>query len=324
MMLRRALLVLLIICLGCSAQAPPSAKAPNSAQALPGDLVQTVERQVRAHYSLPPDVKLIIGALRASEFPNYDALTITFDSADKKQGYEFLLSHDHKTLVRLTKLDLTQDPYSEVMKKIDVSGRPTRGNKDAKVVVVNYDDFECPFCSHMHSTLFPEIFKEYGDRVLIIYKDYPLEEIHPWAIHAAVDANCLGSQAGDAYWDYADYLHGNQRSVSAIKGRDGQNAELDRLAIGQGQRHKLDMTKLQACVKAQDEKAVRASMNEGEAVGVNATPTLYVNGQKLDGAVPANEVRVALDRALKDAGVAPPAHQAANGDAKNPPAGPSK
>jgi len=211
------------------------------------------------------------------------------------------------------------------MKKIDVNGRPTRGNKDAKVTVVNYDDFECPFCSRMHETLFPGLFKEYGDRVLFIYKDYPLEEIHPWAVHAAVNANCLGAQNSDAYWDYADYLHGNQRSIGGEKGRDGQNAELDKLAILQAQKHNLDVAKLQACVKAQDEKAVRASMREGETVGVDATPVMFINGQKLDGAVPADDLRLALDQALKDAGVAPPEHKAAAAEAKTPPpAAPSK
>ena len=67
----------------------------------------------------------------------------------------------------MTKLDLSKDPYAEVMKKIDVSGRPTRGNSKAKVVAINYDDFECPFCSRMHQTLFPDLLKEYGDRVLV-------------------------------------------------------------------------------------------------------------------------------------------------------------
>ena len=296
MIVRRTFLVLLLICLGCSAQSPPS------------DIVRVVERHVRVQYSLPPDVKVIVGPLRSSEFANYDALTVTFASPRKKQDFEFLLSHDHKTLVRVTKLDLTSDPYAEIMKKIDVSGRPTRGNKDAKVTVVNYDDFECPFCSRMHETLFPGLFKEYGDRVLFIYKDYPLEEIHPWAVHAAVNANCLGAQSGDAYWDYADTLHGNQDAIKA-KGRDGWNAELDRLASAQGQRHNLDVPKLQACVKAQDEKAVRASMREGDTAGVDATPTMFVNGQKLDGAMPAEAVRLALDQALKDAGVAPPEHK---------------
>ena len=137
---------------------------------------------------------------------------------DKKQPYEFLLSRDHKTLLRMTKMDLTKDPYLETMNKIDVSGRPTRGNKDAKVVVVNFDDFECPFCSRMHATLFPEIFKEYGDRVLFIYKDYPLEEIHPWAVHAASTRTAWRAQSADAYWDYADYLHGNQQCGDRPKG----------------------------------------------------------------------------------------------------------
>jgi protein-disulfide isomerase len=190
------------------------------------------------------------------------------------------------------------------------------------VVVVNYDDFECPFCSRMHATLFPEIFKEYGDRILIIYKDYPLEEIHPWSVHAAIDANCLAAQSADAYWDYADYLHANQRAVSA-KGRDGENAELDRLAVLQGQTHKLDEPRLKACVKAQDDKEVRASLKEGDDLGVNATPAMFVNGQKLDGAQPIGEVRAMLDQALKDAGVAPPEHKPASADAK-PPAAPSK
>ena len=78
------------------------------------------------------------------------------------------------------------------------------------------------------------------------------------------------------------------------------------------EKHNLDVPKLQACLKAQDEKAVRASMREGDNLGVDATPTMFVNGQKLDGAVPAEDVRVALDQALKDAGVAPPEHKQLN------------
>ncbi len=92
----------------------------------------------------------------------------------------------------------------------------------------------------MHQTLFPELLKEYGDRVEFIYKDFPLLEMHPWAMHAAVDANCLAAQNGDAYWDFADYLHANQRDVSAAKDRDGQFAVLDRLTMEQGAKHKLD------------------------------------------------------------------------------------
>ena len=158
------------------------------------------------------------------------------------------------------------------------------------MVVVNYDDFQCPFCSRMHQTLFPEILKEYGDRVQFVYKDYPLAEIHPWAMHAAVDANCLAAQNGDAYWDLADYLHANQREISSEKRRDLQFAALDRLTTEQGQKHNLDQAKLQACIKAQNDDAIKASVHEGDSLGVSATPTIFVNGQEMDGAVPVGRI----------------------------------
>jgi protein-disulfide isomerase len=291
------LFILLLICLGCSAQSAPP------------DTVQKIERQVRFFYTIPPEVKVAVGPLRSSDFPNYNALTITFDNG-KKKDYEFLLSKDGNTLVRLTRMDLNKDPYVEIMNKIDVSGRPIRGNKNAKVTVVNYDDFECPFCSRMHQTLFPELLKEYGDRVQFIYKDYPLTEIHPWATRAAVNATCLADQNGEAYWDFADYIHGNQGEVNKEKQKDAQFSALDKITMIEAQKHNLDLVKLQSCIKAQDEKSVRASMREGDELGVSATPTLFVNGEKIDGAVPPDQLRDVLDRALQQAGVAAPAHSA--------------
>jgi protein-disulfide isomerase len=296
-LVQRSFLVLLLICLGCAAQSAPSA-----------DTSKAIERQVRAYYKLPPDVTVSIGPIHPSDFNNYDAVKLTFNRGTRKDEYDFLLSKDSKTLIKLTKLDLTKDPNAEVMKKMDVKGRPARGNKDAKVVVVNYDDFECPFCSRMHQTLFPEIFKEYGDRVLFIYKDYPLAEIHPWATHAAVDANCLAAQNNDAYWDFADYLHGNQNVVNGAQGHDSQLALIDRAALMQGQQRNLDLAKLQACIKGQDDSAIKASLHEGDSVGVSATPTLFVNGEEMDGALPIAELRAVLNRALTQAGVQPPVH----------------
>ena len=171
------------------------------------------------------------------------------------------------------------------------AGRPTRGAKSSKVVVVNFDDFECPFCSRMHQELFPEILKEYGDRITFVYKDYPLVEIHPWATHAAVDANCLAAQNADAYWDFADYIHANQHEVSNEKTPAARFDALDRLTMLQGQKHNVDTVKLQSCIKAQNDSAVKASMKEAEGIGVEATPTLFVNGEKIDGAVPPSELR---------------------------------
>src|SRR5215475_13456355 len=113
---RRSILVLLLICLGCSAQSAPP------------DVAVRVEHQVRKYYKIPAPIKIAIGPLKPSEFPNYQAVTISLDQGGGgKQDVDFLLSKDNKTLVRMTKLDVSQDPYADVMKKINVEGRPTRG-----------------------------------------------------------------------------------------------------------------------------------------------------------------------------------------------------
>jgi protein-disulfide isomerase len=297
-LIRRSLLVLVLVCLGCVAQSAPP------------DIARKIEHQVRAFYTIPPDVKVTVGAITPStEMPGYDAVAVNIDGGDGKQkDYKFLLSNDRATMLRVTKFDLTKDPFAEVMNKIDITGRPSRGAKSAKVIAVNFDDFECPFCSRMHQTLFPEIFKEYGDRVTFIYKDDPLTEIHPWALHAAVDANCLAAQNGDAYWDFADYIHANKREVDTEKTPTARFDAIDKITTLQGQKHNVDVVKLQSCVKAQNEDAVKASMKEAEGLGVNGTPALFINGQKIDGAVPISAVRTALDAALRDAGQPVPEH----------------
>jgi len=294
-LIRRSFLLLLVVCLGCVAQSASP------------DLTKKIERQIRSYYKMPPEVQVAIGAPSPStEFPNYDAVVVTVDSGGKKQDLTFLVSKDRSSLMRLTKFDLTKDPLVETMSKIDINGRPTRGAKASKVVLVNFDDFECPFCSRMHQTLFPEILKEYGDRVTFVYKDYPMLEIHPWAMHAAVDANCLAAQSADAYWDFADCIHANQHEVNSEKTPAARFEAIDRITTLQGQKHNVDLPKLQACMKAQDETAVMASRKDGDAVGVDATPEMFVNGEKLDGAQPISQVRAVLDRALKDANLPVP------------------
>ena len=299
-LIRRSFVLLLVVCLGCVAQSASP------------EMTQKIERQVRSYYKIPAEIHLLVGAPSPStEFPNYESVIVTVDNGGKKQDLTFLVSKDRSTMMRVTKFDLSKDPFAETMSKIDTSGRPTRGAKASKVVVVNFDDFQCPYCSRMHQTLFPEILKEYGDRVTFIYKDFPLVEIHPWAMHAAVDANCLAAQNGDAYWDFADYIHANQREVSNEKTPAARFEALDKLTMQQGQKHNLDVAKLQSCIKAQDENAVKASMKQAETVGVEATPTLFVSGAKMDGAQSVADMRAALDHALKDANLPVPEHPAA-------------
>lgn len=293
---RRFLMAALFLCLGCAAQA-------NSPE-----VNRQIERQVRVYLSdrISPSVNIAVGARTPNpDFPGYDNVAVTLSQGDRKQNVDFLVSKDGTKLVRVIKFDLTKDPYAETMKKIDLSGRPIRGNKDAKVTIVNFDDFQCPFCSRMHTQLMQDVLKTYGDRVRIIYKDFPLAEIHPWATHAAIDANCLASQSQDAYWQFADYAHANQKQITGEQQKPPfirQFVTLDNTAKEIAQRLNLQMAPLEACMKAQAPGAVAASIKEGAALGISATPTLFVNGEKVDGAVPLQEVEAIINRALRDTG----------------------
>ena len=280
-----------------------AAKPAPKPEPLTPEISHRIQIEIRSRYNVPPQINISIADPKPGSTPGYDDLVVTFTGGTHTTNHEFLISADRKTLAHIEKIDISQD----LMSKIDVKGRPVKGNPSAKVTIVNFDDFQCPFCSRMHATLFDSVFKDYADKVRVIYKDYPLLEIHPWAMRAAVDGNCLGEQNGPAYWDFADYVHANQK-VIAGKSRTEAFTNLDAAAKDQAQKHQLDQEKLQACVQKQDETAVRASMAEGDKLGVDSTPTLFVNGERFTGAVPEQELRAALNRALTDSGQQAPAN----------------
>ncbi len=267
------------------------------------EITHRITTEIRSRYNVPPQVTISVSEPKASATPGYDGLVVSFTGGTNSTHHDFLISTDRKTLAHLEQMDISQD----LMSKIDVKGRPVKGNPNAKVTIVNFDDFQCPFCSRLHSTLFEDVFKDYADRVKVIYKDYPLIEIHPWAMHAAVDGNCLGEQNSPAYWEFADYIHANQKQMAG-KSRTDAFQNIDNLAKEQAQKHQLDANKLQACMQKQDESGVRASMAEGDKLGVDSTPTLFINGERFTGAVPAEELRSALDRALADSAQQAPAN----------------
>jgi protein-disulfide isomerase len=275
-------------------------------------LNDSIEMQIRVHMNIPGDYGIKLGARTKSDFPGYDKLPVTFSHNTATQMVEFYISADNKTLLRMNKIDLSQDP-------LNVKGRPYRGGADAKVTIVNFDDLECPFCARMHRELFPETIARYGDKVKIVYKDFPLLELHPWALHAAVNANCLGAQNADAYWSFVDQVHDHGSEITGeTRNLSTSDAALDKLAKDEGAKHKLNAAALDTCLSAQDTTKIKASMVEGSGIGVEATPTLYINGERLEGAEGTDKLWPAIDRALQQAGVTPAPPPAAKPPAIGP------
>ena len=297
----RFLAILLAICatVGCKAQTGQQAASDPVAN-------RRIEVTIRSQFNIPQDYDVTIGARKPSKISGYEELPVTISHGSRTQIISFLISSDGKKLARLETYDLTRDPSSA----IDIAGRPVRGNPNAKVTIINFDDLECPYCARMHQQLFPKTLERYKDKVRFVYKDFPLVEIHPWAMRASVDADCLAGQNSNAYWNYVDYLHSHSQEVTG-EDRDisKSNAALDRIARQQATDGKLDSQKLDACIAKQDDSQVKESLKEASGLGLEGAPALFVNGERINGAVPEEQVWMAIDRALRAAGEQPPPMQ---------------
>ena len=293
------LIFLLISGAGCQAQSPAVDGKPDSA------LDRQIKLTIRSQYNVPPDYTVTIGQRSKSDITGYDTLPVIFSNGrGAKKTTDFLISKTNNTLARLEKFDLTQDP----MANISLLGRPVRGNPKAKVTIVSFDDLECPFCAEMNELLFPTTEQHYGNLVRFIYKDFPLP-IHPWAMHDAVDVNCLAAQNHTGYWNLVDYIHSHGSEISGGHGQQdvtAANEKLDQATQQEGQRQKVDMTALNNCIAKQDQSGIRDSIKQGDSLGVDGTPTLFINGERATGALPQEMLWSIIDRAIIDAGQTPP------------------
>jgi protein-disulfide isomerase len=297
---RVALFTLSLAVLGCHAQAPSKTSGT-----LSPEQARRVEVLIRSKSSVPPEYVINIGPKAKSEVPGFDEIPVTFQAnGQTSKPMTFLLSSDGKTLAQFTRFDISADPK----KLVSEASRPARGGpSNAPVVIVGFDDLECPFCSRMHSALFPALTARYKDQVRIVYRDFPLDQ-HPWAMRAAIDTNCLSTQSGTGYWTLVDYIHAHASELGGDeKSLAKANSALDTLTLEEGKRQKVDATALNACIVKQDDTVVKQSMKEATALGVDSTPALFINGEKLAGAVPIEYVYRMIDEALRAEGQVPPA-----------------
>ena len=161
---------------------------------------------------------------------------------------------------------------------------PSLGRSSAPVTLIEFSDFQCPFCQRVAPTL-KKLRETYGDKVRIIWKDFPLTQIHPQAFKAGEAAHCAGDQG--KYWEYHDRLFANQQQL--------QPDELKKHAADLG----LDATAFNACLDSSKYgERVRDGVAQGQRLGVNSTPTIYINGRVLSGAQPYETFVSVIDEEL--------------------------
>ncbi len=175
---------------------------------------------------------------------------------------------------------------------LNIKNAPTIGPENAPVRIVEFADFQCPYCGKMYHELEP-LLKKYNGKIRFTFKQFPLP-FHPWAMKAAVAAQCAYKQNPKAFWDFYNYFFQNQQAITP------KNVEEKALEVAK--KSGLNISEFKKCMKDPAvEKEIQASMEDGKKVQVRATPTLFINGRYIPGAIPADQLEKIIQEELKKA-----------------------
>jgi len=257
-------------------QAKPAAAVPAPVATSPTQ--KNIEVYLRNLYAFGPDVLLVVGPPKESPVAGLLETNIDLTIADNKEAVKFYVSKDGKFLFRGELSDMTKDPLAENRAQIQMNDAPSMGDGNAAVTLVEYSDFECPVCRSLHDAL-RGLLPNYAGKVRLVFKDFPIEQLHPWARTAAIAGRCAYQQDPKAFWKMYDFIYDNQDIISAA------NAWTKMMDYA-GQSG-LDADVLKSCMAGPEAgAAVNASRANGQQLEVNSTPTIFVNGRRIVGADP--------------------------------------
>jgi protein-disulfide isomerase len=259
--------------------------------AMAADNSEQLIKYYRKKNNLPPASKAAVTGLHDSTtIKGAKEGTLEIGEGPNAQKVGFIASPDMRYVVFAAAEDVTVDPSKAVMSKIDLKGQPSKGGANAKVTIVEYSDFQCPFCSKGYATIENQVLKEYGDKVKFYYKSYPLP-FHPWAKAGAVAAECAKEQKPDAFWKLYKSFFENQAQITKDNVKDKATEYLADTGI--------DKAKWADCFDNQKTAAkVDAQMQEGSSVGVRGTPGFIINGRLVSGAQPFENFKNIIDDEL--------------------------
>jgi protein-disulfide isomerase len=251
--------------------ATESASAPDQAQ-----ILKITEAFVRNLFGWGPTFKVKVGPLNPSKASDYYVVPVEVTLNDRTDNGEVYVSKDGKTLFRGEMFDMASDPYSDARAHLHIEGNPVKGPSDARVTLVEFGDFECPNCRQLEPIL-KNVFEKY--KVRLVFKDFPLEQVHPWAKTAAIGGRCAFKQSPDAFWKLHDTIFGNQDSINPAN-------VWDKLMEYAGQVG-LNTDAFKSCLSSTEAlKEVEANQQDGLGLNVNSTPTVFVNGRPVVGGDP--------------------------------------
>jgi protein-disulfide isomerase len=242
-----------------------------------GDSKKSIEAFLRNYYALGSDITIVVGNPKPVGSSGLSEVSIDVKSPDGSDTVKMFLTADGRYLLRGELNDLTVDPLAENIAKYDLKDSPVYGDPKAPITILEFGDFECPVCRNFHDAV-RGLLPKYP-QVKLIFKDFPIEQIHPWARTGALAGRCAYQQDHKSFWKMYDLIYDHQDLVSA------SNA-YEKMIDFAGQAG-LNTDTFKSCLSGPQAAAeVDASIENGKVLNVRSTPTVFVNGRPLAGADP--------------------------------------
>ncbi len=255
---------------------------------------EEITRNIRQLFKVPENVAITVGPLRKSAYPTLYATTVSLDQAGKKQSQEFFVATDHHCLVLGNVYKLGVDPRAQALRTISLRNQPFQGAANAPVTIVEYADLECPMCARLHEFLEKQLEPRYQGKVRVVFKEFPLVQIHDWSTTAAIANECVYRIKPEAYVSYRSLIFQNQGAINGPNVRD--------MLLGFGDQLGIDHLQLAGCIDAKATlPQIDQDMKEGKELGIISTPTSFVNGRIIVG-MPSEDIYYkTVNEALADA-----------------------
>jgi len=263
----------------------PVEKAPEKKSAFDKP---TLEAYVRHLNVWGPQINVAIGDPKPSDMPGFLKVVVHASAGQAAADFDYYVSKDGQKVVQGNLYDISQNPFKPELDKLRTDLQPSFGTPGAPVVLVEFSDFECPVCKEEAKVLRDNLLSAYPTQVRFYFEEFPIDQLHPWARAAAIAGRCIFRQNANAFWQYHDWIFAHQDEIKPDNLKDK--------VLEFAKDKQLDLLQLARCM---DNRETEAEVNKAQAmgreVGVGATPTLFINGRKVEGRRDWNTLRSIID-----------------------------
>ncbi len=227
---------------------------------------------------LGPTVAVTVDDPLPSIFAGFYEVRVHLEANRNQAVKTYYLTKDGQHVAAAPLFDLKQSPFTSNLQHLKEDNSPALGMADAAISIYVYSDFQCPYCREEAKVLRQGIEKKYADRVRIVFKNFPLEAMHPWSRAAAISGVCVAKQSATAFWTFHDWVFEHQSEFTATSIGDKVREFVNTQSLNE--------TQFLTCMHdGSGANEVEKTLAEGRELAVVQTPTLFVSGRMVSGAL---------------------------------------